>query len=220
MRARARSIVVVSCLAWCAIGACAQPVDKTAERAARRAQLQVQAMQQQLHEAQAAKDKVEADKAAADKALSEQTQQAGRARSQLQKVSAELRAAEAARKQLAAAVTALEKQLSEHKRLSDEALAAKGRELSQLTKLRDDQQSQLQRKHDDQVAQIAECTGKNTRLIALSAELLDRWRNKSFADVLKERDVVLGLRDVEMFNLVQDYRDKAEAERFTSPINR
>jgi chromosome segregation ATPase len=209
------------CLSLCALGATAQqPADKNAERAARRAQMQAQALQQQLQEAQAAKAKVEADKAVTDKALSEQTQQAGRAKGQLQKAGADLKAAAAARAELAATVAALEKQLAEQKRASEEALALKGRELAQFTKLRDEQQGLLQRKHDDQFAQVGECTAKNTRLIQLSAELVDRWRNKSVADVMKQRDVVLGLSDVQMFNLVQDYRDKADAERFTPPTNR
>jgi hypothetical protein len=48
-------------------------------------------------------------------------------------------------------------------------------------------------------------------------ELLNRYRNKSVTDVIKQRDPVLGMGDVEMFNIVQDYRDKADAERFTPP---
>jgi hypothetical protein len=86
--------------------------------------------------------------------------------------------------------------------------------------VRDEQLAVLQRQHDVQVAQVAECTAKNTRLIKLSAELVDRWRDKSVSDVMRQRDVVLGLGDVQMFNLVQDYRDKAEAERFSPTTNR
>ena len=66
-----------------------------------------------------------------------------------------------------------------------------------------------QRKHDTQVAQLGECSAKNERLVKLSAELLDLYRNKGVGDVLNQRDPVLGLGDVQMFNLVQEYRDKA-----------
>ncbi|MBC7956230.1 MAG: hypothetical protein H7Y33_10220, partial [Cytophagales bacterium] len=65
-----------------------------------------------------------------------------------------------------------------------------------------------------------ECSAKNERLVKISAELLDRYRSKSVADVLSQRDPVLGLGDVQMFNLVQEYRDKADAERFSPSINR
>ena len=220
MSVRIGSLSLALCACLFSVGAGAQQADKNAERAARRAQLQVQAAQQQLQEAQAAKTKLEADKAAADKLLTQQTEQAGRARGQLQKATAQLRGAEAARLQLVAAVAALEKQLAEQKRAGDEALAKQARELTQFIQQRDTQLAGLQRKHDDQVTQVGECTARNTRLVKLSAELVDRWRNKSVSDVIKQRDVVLGLTDVQTFNLVQDYRDKAEAERFVPSINR
>lgn len=215
----ARFACLAVCLALLTSSALAQPADsKSSERAARRAQLQLQALQQELQQAQAGKSKVEAEKAAADKALAQQTDEAGRARGQLQRTGASLKAAEAAREQLAANVAALEKQLADNKRSSDDALAAKDRELAALKKTRDEQQGDLQRRLDLQVAQVGECSAKNTRLIRLSSELVDRWRNKSVSDVVRQRDVVLGLSDVQMFNLVQDYRDKAEAERF-APSN-
>lgn len=220
MISRAALLSVALCASLLVVPAAAQQADKNAERAARRAQLQVQAAQQQLQEVQAAKTKLEADKAAADKLLTQQTEQAGRARGQLQKASADLKAAEAARLQLVAAVASLEKQLAEQKRLSEEASVKQGRELAQLTQQRAEQLALLQRKHDDQVTLVGECTAKNTRLVKLSAELVDRWRTKSVSDVIKQRDVVLGLTDVQTFNLVQDYRDKAEAERFSPSTNR
>jgi chromosome segregation ATPase len=186
----------------------------------RRLQMQLQSAQQQLQETQAAKGKIEADKTAADKAVAEQARQAGALKGQLRKASDEFKAAEAERARLAAAVAALEKQLAEQKMVAEEALAQKGRELAQFTRARDEQQTQLQRLHDQQVALVGECTAKNTRLIQLSAELVDQYRGKTVADVIKQRDVVLGLGDVQMFNLVQNYRDKAEAERFVQSTNR
>lgn len=220
MTARTATFAVALALGMASLGAWAQQPDKNAERAARRAQLQAQALQQQLQDAQAAKGKLEADKAVADKQAAERGQQAERLRGQLGKSSATLKAAEAARDELAAKVQALEKQLAEQQRGSEEALTLKGRELAQFTRLRDEQLTALQRQHDSQVALVGECTDKNTRLVKLSAELVDRWRSKSVTDVVKQRDVVLGLGDVQMFNLVQDYRDKAEAERFVPSINR
>jgi len=199
-----------------AVGAAAQSGDDNARKAARRAQLQMQSLQQQAQEAQAAKAKIESDKAAVDKQLVEQTQQVTKLKGALPKALEKLKATEAVRAELTAKVAALEKQLSEQKAADDAALAAKAAELERNTKLRDE----LQRKHDAQVAQVGECTAKNGRLVQLSAELLERYRNKSVADVLKQRDPVLGLSDVQMFNLVQDYRDKADAERYSPSTNR
>ncbi len=187
-----------------------------AKKAARRAQLQMQQLQQKAEEAEAAKAKIEGDKSVLDKQLREQTQQVARLKGALPKALESLKASEAARAELAATVASLEKQLAEQKTSNEAALAA-----AQLnTKQRDEQQSQLQRRHDAQVAQVGECSAKNERLVRLSGELLERYRNKSVSDVMKQRDPVLGLGDVQMFNLVQEYRDKADAERFSPSTNR
>ena len=220
MASRTAPFLLALCLASTMLGAWAQPADKNAERAVRRAQLQAQALQQQLQEAQAAKGKLEADKATADKAAAEQARQSGSLKGQLRKTADELKAAEAERQRLLAAVAALEQQLAEQKKAADETAALKSRDLAQFTRVRDEQLAGLQRQHDAQVALVGECTDKNTRLVKLSAELVDRWRGKTVTDVVKQRDIVLGLGDVQMFNLVQDYRDKAEAERFVPSINR
>ena len=210
-----RSALVALGLALAASGAMAEQTP--AEKAARRAQLQLQNLQQQLQEAQAAKSKVESDKAAVDQQLGEQTTQAEQLKTSISKLEARLRASEKAREELSANVKSLEKQLADEKLSHEQALAQKARELAQYTKLRDEQQAQLQRKHDDQVALVADCTSKNGKLLHLNVELLNRYRNKSVTDVIKQREPVLGMGDVEMFNMVQDYRDKADAERFTPP---
>jgi chromosome segregation ATPase len=218
MTGRTHRLVIATAigLGLCSGFASAQPADK----AVRRLQLQMQQLQQQLQDAEAAKAKVEADRSAPAKELSQQSQQTGTLKSQLGRTGEQLKAAEAARAELAATVATLEKHLAEQKRSNEETLALKARELAQFTKQRDDTQSQLQARHDEQVKLVGECSAKNIRLVQLSAELLDRYRNKSVSDVVKQRDPLLGLGDVQMFNLVQDYRDKAEAERFSPAINR
>ena len=197
------------------IGAQAQAADKPVDKAARRLQLQLQSLQQQLQDAQAAKARIETEKADVDKRLLEQTEQVSKLTDALRKSGDGLKSSEATRQQLAATVSALERQRADDKRSSEEAAAQKARELAAYTRLRDEQQATLQRQHDEQVTQVAECTAKNTKLIRLSGELLDRYRSKTVKDVLTQREPVLGLGDVQMFNLVQDYRDRADAERYT-----
>ncbi|MBY0469263.1 MAG: hypothetical protein K2Q07_09830 [Burkholderiaceae bacterium] len=197
------------------VGAQVQAADKPVDKAARRMQLQLQSLQQQLQDAQSAKAKIETEKAEVDKRLLEQTEQVTKLTAEMRKSSEGLKSTQAARLQLTANVAALEKQLADEKRNSEEAAALKARELAAYIRSRDEQQASLQRKHDDQVTQVAECTAKNTKLIRLSGELLERYRGKTVKDVLTQREPVLGLGDVQMFNLVQDYRDRADAERFT-----
>jgi len=209
------TVVLTLMLMAPAFNALAQAGDD-AKKAARRAQLQMQQLQQQAEEAQAAKAKVESDKAVLDKTVVEQGQQMAKLKGALPKVQERLKAVEAERTELAAKVAALEKQLADQKAGAEAAQATTERN----TKQRDEQQAALQRKHDAQLAQVGECSAKNERLVKLSAELLDRYRNKSVAEVLNQRDPVLGLGDVQMFNLVQDYRDKADAERFSPSTHR
>jgi chromosome segregation ATPase len=194
--------------------------DKAAERTARRLQLQIQNLQQQMQDAQTAKSRSDAEKAAIEKQLHDQAQEIPRAHGALRKASENLKQAEATRDALAGEMTALKKQLDEQKRAADQYLAAKDGELAQSTKVRDAQLVQLRARNDEQVKLVLQCTDKNQRLVKLSAELLDRYRNKGVADALKAREPLLGLYDVEMFNIVQEYRDKAEAERFVMPANR
>lgn len=199
------------------IGTSATAADKQVDKATRRLQLQLQSLQQQLQDAQGAKAKADAAKAEVDKQLLEQTEQLTQLNAALRKAGDGLKASEAARAQLTTQVATLEKQLADDKRSSEEEASRKARELVAYTRLRDEQQAALQRKHDDQVAQVAECTAKNDKLIRLSGELLDRYRGKTVKDVLTQREPVLGLGDVQMFNLVQEYRDRADAERYTPP---
>lgn len=208
----ARLAVLAAVLGWAVLPGAALAADKNAEKAARRLQLQMQNLQQQVQEAQAAKARAEADKAALDQRVNEQTQQVVRLQGPLRKTRDALKAAEAARAALAATVASLEAKLAEQTRNAEAAQAA-------AAQRHDEQQALLQRQRDEQAAQVAECTAKNERLIRLSAELLDQYRNKGVLDALKQRDVVLGLGDVEVFNLVQNYRDKADAERFTPARN-
>jgi hypothetical protein len=50
-----------------------------------------------------------------------------------------------------------------------------------------------------------------------SRELLDRYRGKTVSDVVKQKEPLLGLGEVAAFDMLQDYRDKIDAERFTAP---
>jgi len=216
-----RSGIALVCL-FASAGALAQ--DKAGERLVRRLQLQLQAVQQQLTEAQAGKAKAEADKAAAEKLLAEQAQQLGGLKGSIGKSAAGLKAAESERgalaSQLVAATAAAEKQAAESKRSHDDAIAAKGKELAQLGSQRDAQLAAAQKVREEQSAQIGDCSAKNERLVRLGAELLEKYRSKTVGEVLRQQDPVLGLGDVQMFNLVQDYRDKTDAERYVQPAAR
>ena len=224
MATTARSRSSTALMAW-VVAACvllsasASAQDKTAERAARRAQLQMQNLQQQVQDAQAAQAKADADKAEAEKKLSAQALEIPRAQAGAQHAAAALKASEAARAELQARLDALQKQSAEQKRSDEATLAAKTAEFKATLDWRDAQQRQLQARFDNEVGQAFACADKNDKLIQLSAELLERYRRKGFAEVASQKDPLLGIGQVEMFNLVQDYRDRTAAQRLApTPI--
>jgi chromosome segregation ATPase len=52
------------------------------------------------------------------------------------------------------------------------------------------------------------CSTRNAELFKVGSEILDRYAGVGFGDVLTKREPFLGLKRVELENLVQDYRDK------------
>lgn len=197
--------------------------DREAERAARRQQLQLQALQQQVTQAQAEKAKVEQDRAAIEQQLKDRGRAAAGAARAGREAAEQLKAAQAEKAVLVQRVAALEAQVAEQRRGADEAMAAKARELEQAARALEQQgaqSNQWQQRFGDQARLVTECSGKNERLLRVSAELLNRWQRKGVFDALRQREPVLGLGDVEMFNLVQDYRDKSDSERFVPRVER
>lgn len=191
------------------------------DRQVRRLQLQLQALQQQLRDAQAESSKLEAEKEKLATQLGLRDKQAGAAATAQRQTDQKLRGAEAERSALSTEKAALEARLADEARRGTEAMAVKDNELAQLAqKLRvtEAREADLQARFREQVRFVGECTEKNEKLEALGAELLDRYRNKGIGDVLRQREPVLGLSDVKTFNLVQDYRDRLDAARFTPAL--
>jgi hypothetical protein len=107
--------------------------------------------------------------------------------------------------------------LEERKRGSEETVGTKDQLLAVAVaqlKRQDASQGVLLDRYTEQTRLVAECSDKNDRLTRLSAELLDRYRSKGIWEAARQREPFLGLSDVQTFNLVQAYRDKADAERF------
>jgi chromosome segregation ATPase len=197
--------------------------DRTAERNARRAQLQTQALQQQVQQAQADKVKAETEVAELRTRIQAGEEQIARAQTAQRAADARLKATEADRAALSEKLAAMEKSMDERQRNADQALAAKDRDLTlaaQQLKAQGEAQTQLQARFADQVRMVTECSEKNDRLIKIGVELIDRYRNKGFVESVKQREPMLGLSDVQTFNLLQDYRDRADAERFVPSSER
>lgn len=196
--------------------------DRSAERAARRAQQQLQAAQQQAAQAEADRAKAQAQASEAEKQLKAREGAARSAQAASKLLADKLKAAEDGNTQLTARIAELEKAVADQRGSSEQALAAKDRELAQAAtafKAKEAERLDWQQRFGQQVRLVTECSGRNERLLQLNAELLNRWRDKGVVQALRQREPLLGLGDVEMFNLVQQYRDKADSERFTPQID-
>lgn len=183
------------------------------ERVQRRLQQQVQVLQQQLREAQSLGQQAESQSAEVENRL----RAAQRA---LAKTRAALRDSEAARQSLAAelaaateTIAARDRELAQLREQSAAALAAKDRELAQRNVAHAAVQRELKSRVDEQTQFLAECTARNERLVLVGGELLRRYRDKSVSDVVRQREPLLGLGEVQMFEAAQSYRDRIDAER-------
>ena len=200
--------------------------ERAAERAARRQQQQLQQMQQlqqQMTQVQAEKAKAEGDRAAAQQQLADRARVAARASAAERAAAARQKELEAEKTQLQARVTELEQAVLALRAEADTARAKKDTELTQAAaafRTQGGERDQWQQRFGEQARLVTTCTDKNERLVRLSAELLSRWQGKGVMDALKQREPLLGLGDVQMFNLVQDYRDKTESEKFVPRLAR
>lgn len=61
--------------------------------------------------------------------------------------------------------------------------------------------------------EIALCEDKNGKLYRYGRELMVRYEKKSCADAMAQKEPFAGLRQVEIENLLEEYRDKLDAER-------
>ena len=206
-----------------AAGSATAQADRNAERAARRTQMQVQQLQQQLQQAQSEKTRLDTERTAIEGQLKAREQAAARAAASQRVADHKLKTAESEREALAAKVAELERALQDARRSTDEALAARDRQLAEAAgalKTRQAAEQVLQVRFAEQVRLVTECTDKNERLTSLSAELVQRYRSKGVWQAAREREPLLGLSDVQSFNLLQDYVDRADADRFVPNVER
>lgn len=72
---------------------------------------------------------------------------------------------------------------------------------------------QLKREGEKKEQGIQSCESKNRKLYELNVELLDRFNKKTSLDTFLQAEPFTQLKRVETENLLQEYRDKIDAER-------
>ncbi len=90
------------------------------------------------------------------------------------------------------------------------ALAAQHRELQQVRVRLDETVATGER-------DLAECTATNAELYEAGMELLARYERKGVWDALAQREPVTGLKQVDIENVLQEYADRLDDQRYVRP---
>jgi len=100
---------------------------------------------------------------------------------------------------------------------SQESNAALDENLQQTVKQlhqAETEKNQLQEMINGQAELIQSCESKNTELVQINRELLDRYQKKGVFDALLQREPLTQLKRVEIENTVQEYQDRIDRMEF------
>ncbi len=165
--------------------------------------------QQALRETEAQKSDLSRSKLEAEQKLqtaaTELEQARGAARSAQSTLRTQLAAAQAAQAELAARLEEANRQLASASARQKETEGQLSARSSELEVVRQDL--------DKSNATGAACEAKNVKLFEYSQALVDRYKNKGVWEALKQKDPVLGLSNVGVENVVQEYREKLDSQK-------
>ncbi len=80
-------------------------------------------------------------------------------------------------------------------------------------------QTEKERERKKLDGDIRVCEKKNSEFYLLSVKLMDKYQTKGVLDAMRQAEPFTQLEKVRMENLLQEYRDKAEANRIASGSN-
>jgi chromosome segregation ATPase len=185
----------------------------------------IRRLQQQLSKAQQDATAVRGEKEAVEKQLAAQKDELEKQRAELPKAQSaasrerrDKQAAEAELDKLKAQLAERDKALAELRARGEEA-AGRERDALRVIGERDRGLKVYQDDLARQNKEIVACETKNAQLYALNVEILERYRTKTVAEVLAREERITGLKNVAVFNVVQEYRDKLDAQRVDRPAN-
>lgn len=102
---------------------------------------------------------------------------------------------------------------------SEEKLRESGAALAQAVQTGQTQKAEFDRAQStigQRDREIVACEVKNLKLYEYNVELLGRYQGKGFLDVLKQKEPLTGLKNVEIENLLEEYRDKLDEQQIVS----
>lgn len=193
--------------------------DKRASRereALRRTQQQVQQMRQEKTALEEKLAGFEQEKAVLSQEKEKQADQLRGAEARANSEGAKRRQLQAALEAMTREKQALQAQKDELDRLVTELTAKQANTTQQLT------QSQAQHKQVETTLatrdkQVATCEEKNIMLYRHGRDLIDQCTDRSATDAMLRLEPFTGIRRVGIENMLEEYRDKFEAQKLVSP---
>ena len=171
---------------------------------------QIRRLQQAQRKAEQEKASLQLEKSAVEELLKASTEKA------LDFEKSAQRSASLA-KQKTAQITTLEEQVSELKaRLAEsekhvaQTAESQQKSLAEITRY----QTQVAKLNKD----LAASEAKNLQLYKYSVELMDRYQNKGVWTSMAQMEPFTGLKRVEIENLLDEYRDKLDAQKVESTV--
>jgi predicted nucleic acid-binding Zn-ribbon protein len=104
-------------------------------------------------------------------------------------------------------------QWQQHDAKSNEQLAALRAQLKEQS----EQRAQLEGRLKIQSDNFAQCYANNKQLFDLNRELLAHYQKKGVLDAVRQKEPFTGLKEVEIENLVQDYRYRNDDLQVSAP---
>jgi DNA repair exonuclease SbcCD ATPase subunit len=188
---------------------------------------QDKAAREQIRRLQADLQRARQDKAQADAQLAEAKKKAEEAAAEAAAgVAAAQGAAATERKSRAAVETEVAKLkgelAGEEKKLKDaqaaiDALQRKAALLGKTLAEREQAGKTLEVVLAQEKKERAVCEDKNLKLYQYGQEVLEKYRTKGVWDALAQGEPFTGIKDVEVYNVLQEYRDKLGDNRATPP---
>lgn len=176
-------------------------------------------VQQQLQQVEGKIATLEQDKAKLGQDLQAAEQETKRAKSRAWKLDRDLKAEQHKRAVLEKDLELTRKDLAEEKaRLADSQKALGGTreklaETQRSLQVASADKERLEGVKARNEQQIALCEDRNVKLYQIGRDLMVRYDKKTCEDAMKQREPFTGLKQVEVDNLLEEYRDRLDEQR-------
>lgn len=199
------------------------PQADAADKKASREREALRRVQQQLSQIQGQVTTLEQEKAKLTEDLSKAQKSSQAAENEAARLQSELKAGKRQLLTGAKELTLLkEEQTTVSQRLAEtqKTLSETSNKLAETTRAlqqTDEEKRSLESLKTRNESDIASCERKNVTLYQLGRSLMDRFEHKTCGEILAEKEPFTGIKQVETENLLEEYRDKLDDQKWIKP---